>query len=106
MTEYGRERPEATTVLAPVAGSTLSTLPAPFSTTRSEPLGSTATEVGLSNASGSTRRRTVTAPSREDEPPARALRVQRPGLGKTSRARYDAVLPARTHRSFDPARSQ
>ncbi len=46
-TEYGRERPEATTVFAPVAGSTRSDPTAPFSTTSSDPLGSTATEVGI-----------------------------------------------------------
>ena len=87
MTSYGRESPDAMTVFAPVDGSTRSTRPLPFSTTSSVPPGSRATEVGEANTSGPTRRRTDTAPSREVEPPARALRVQRPGFGKTSRAR-------------------
>jgi hypothetical protein len=65
-----------------------------FSTTSSVPDGSSSIDVGSRNATGCRAAgRTWIEPSREEELPARAVRVQRPAAGKTRRARYDPRLP-------------
>jgi hypothetical protein len=86
----------------PFTGSTTSTRARPFSTTSSDPSGWTSTDVGQANLNAGLR--TVTDPSSDAEPPARAVNLQRPAAGNTSRARYEPfVLAARATTRPGPA---
>jgi sugar lactone lactonase YvrE len=68
------------------------------------PAGSSSIDVGSENATGcGGAGRTVTTPRREVDAPARAVRLQRPADGNTSRARYEPRPPvARAAMRFAP----
>src|SRR3954468_7032246 len=103
-TAYGWSSEVAIAVRCPFAGSTCRTRPLANSTSSSLPEGSTSIDVGSVNTTGlAGALRTRTAPRREVVPPARAERRQRPGEGKTTRARYEPRRPvARTSRRRVP----